>query len=1293
MKTKIRLLILFLLVSTGISIPVHASYLDNIELGLETLEENLITNFSPDITTYHVKLPRTQTFPCFLGLAVSAPSNDNNVQLFVNDEFMEDTYNFDPYQSTVLYTLFGLLAVLRVNSLPLSIKLQNGDTTYEIIVEYSDSDVKYPNLSVLFLTSLSQEHQEYLPNFSPNITDYVVELPSDIGKNINVVLFAAVYSGGNAKTLQLRIDGELITTSASGLLEYDLSLTVEKQPVLLELVLVNKVYKITIIRSDAYLSQLSLKCNNRELLKDFNNKIHSYSAFVADDLNSQMIPVKWETSFLQGMTVQLNGQPLDSCVFENFIQKCHGTQLINKDSLKTLEFKVLYRGDTATYNVQLQVDVKVPATKLTIQGNDGTLWDLDPSPEVLSEYDMNAYYRNNEGILEKLLYLNIDQPIDSIRFNVEAPSGYNIAKPEGWHQINYGNNEFDVQTSRGIHKMNYHIIVDRGTIINMNVAYIVNYLNLSQEVAITEQERRYGTNSDTLIYVVPASATNIKIAANNVQEDIIMDNTSNLGTFALSSPDMQFLVKGENRYTGIKKNIVVRVLKDIVSLNNFSVTVHKKGQPNTTVPICVFPQFSPEVDTYMCILPESEFEERTLRITTQYQNTGQVEINGFRIGNVQHDGRYAFIKAFPDTSFHSLTNHQSNIQNSLRTDNFSVDSEVSAHQVHVDSLGGDLRYKIEKQLDGYYFITVKNGNVCKVYNLVVVSVNHAKIINSQMTETTPDENRYMGLLNPLNGELRFTRTGIYNNVDYKYINYTEPEMEYADLFSALSSNSNRLCPFLYVAGGGVIVIGSWMLYYSWQHWPSRSAGNLHDTERLIDNANESLDLTDLGSVSPIAPIVAEGSGSSYVIGFAGGAFTLIGLADLFACAVKYCRTDACYSDWKNKWKYSNKSDIQIKTSTDATMYQNLGDYNTIHVYPWSSNSEATFNVNGVGNEFIIYSTSSNHATLHFTRPALCTLSSAYKSLSEKEKNNRLAYRKNQKGTDMKLQIINGANANTITIQGDLHVNMELNGNNNKVYSERKLLVDIYGQSNTIVCDSAGNGIRCTLNTITNDNSFCVSGSQFIINSSYSSSTGTPKIILNENGTIGQTSVSGKNRKNTFSISISSSVSIKDQTTGQRTSADANIYTIGQGTGNITFEGIHDDKIYIERDNAQVTLNNTLNNTINLLGYSGTGTLTNILNQYKDKVITRTINLTGNSQNNFLQGPGYNSNNKPAGKYEWTLQCNINGASDKNKVSISNWNTVSIINNGQPYNIFREVGAYELILNCQKAGMSIHGTKP
>lgn len=437
---------------------------------------------------------------------------------------------------------------------------------------------------------------------------------------------------------------------------------------------------------------------------------------------------------------------------------------------------------------------------------------------------------------------------------------------------------------------------------------------------------------------------------------------------------------------------------------------------------------------------------------------------------------------------------------------------------------------------------------------------------------------------------------------------------------------------------------------------------------------------------------AAGDVEYYIAGFYG----IAGLGVIIGCIVTECIGDPCYFDWLDKWKYSENSNIQIKNSTDAITYQNLGDYNTIHVYPWSSNSEATFNVYGVGNEFIIHSTSSNHATLHFTRPALCTLSNVDDEslvLSKNEKNNRLAYRKNRKGTDMKLQILNGANTNTVTVQDDLHVDMEIKGNNNNVYSERKLLVDIYGQSNTVVCDSVGNEIRCNINTITNDNSFCVSGSQFDVNYSYSDNTGTPKIILNENGTIGQTSVNGKNRKNTFSISTTSSVGIKDQTTGQRTPADANIYTIEEGIGDISFEGIHNDKIYIKRDSIiTVTLNNAANNTVDLLGHSGTETLTDILNLYKDKKIVRTVNFTGNSQNNFVQCAGYNSNNKPAGNYDWTLNCTIDNVSDKNKISISNWNTVSIINNGHPYSISRETGAYELILNCQKAGMSIQGNQ-
>jgi hypothetical protein len=239
------------------------------------------------------------------------------------------------------------------------------------------------------------------------------------------------------------------------------------------------------------------------------------------------------------------------------------------------------------------------------------------------------------------------------------------------------------------------------------------------------------------------------------------------------------------------------------------------------------------------------------------------------------------------------------------------------------------------------------------------------------------------------------------------------------------------------------------------------------------------------------------------------------------------------------------------------------------------------------------------------RPTLCTLSPSNSNLSTKEKNNRSAYRKNNKGADMELQIINGANANTVTVQNDLHVKMEIRGNNNNVYSERKLLVDLYGQNNTVVCDSAGSEIK--YNSV-NDNSFSVSGSRFTV------------------------------------------------------------------FGN----------------NAQITLNNALNNTVDLLGYNGEGTLTNILNQYKDKVITRTVNLQGNSQNNFILGAGYNSANKPVGGYNWTLNCNINSAPDKNKISISNWKTVSIINNGKPYSISRETGVYELILNCQKAGMSING---
>jgi hypothetical protein len=800
MKMKIRLLILTLLVCTSVGISktqAQSVWINAITSGV--LTEDFFPDFSEDVTDYTLYYPiipmRIARSFWFRIIAVG-DTEPPPIQLYANGIPVGEYYAISPPTAALDYncTLVGQQVVFDV---------EVGNKTYKITV--------IPPPPRLFQLLLETEDDILFPfpQLSPDVINYTLELPSyQINESpLRVKAVAQPYD-----TIQFRINGELSETVTDGYI-YKL-FTIGSQPVLFEFETGDNLYKVTVIPYGAYLSQLSLKCNNRELLKNFNNKIHSYSVYVADSLSSEMIPVEWEATFLQGMTVKLNGQLLDSCVTENIMQKCYGTQLINRDStdLETLEFEVVYEGDTLVYNVQLKVDVKVPATKLTVLGNNGTSWDLDPSPEVLSEYDRSAYYRNNEGIWEKRLYLNIDRSIDSVKFNVEAPNGYNITKPEGWHEITSGVNTFDVQTSRGIHKMNYHIIIDRGTIVDMNVAYIADYLNLPQEVSITEQERRYGANSDTLIYVVPANATSIKIAANDVPADIIMDNTSDLGTFELSSPDMQFLVKGENQHTGVTKDIVVWVLKDIVSLDNFSVTVHKKDQPNTTVPICVFPQFSPEIDTYMCILPESEFEERTLHITTQYQNTGQVEIDGFRIGDVQHDERYAFIKAVPDTSFHSL-NHYYDTQNSLRTDNFSVDSEVSAHQIYVDSLGGYLNYKIEKQLDGYYFITVKNGNICRIYNLIVVSVNHTKIINDEMEEIYPDENRYMGLLNPLNGELKFTGTGVYNDLNYKYINYEDPEIEYRRLFFTTSAKEVRWRLWLKLVGpevGGLYSKNIWL---------------------------------------------------------------------------------------------------------------------------------------------------------------------------------------------------------------------------------------------------------------------------------------------------------------------------------------------------------------------------------------------------------------------------------------------------------------------------------------------------
>jgi hypothetical protein len=1210
MKMKIRLLILTLLVSTSIGISKTQAQIQLVRISAfigSPVREWLLfpDDFSENVTDYILRFPELPTSErtFTLGISVLGVTAPLPIHLYENGLPVGE---YETHANTPISDLFYDYTF---TDQPVIFDVLIGPKAYKITV------VPPPRLSQLMFATLV--NTELLTNFSPNVTNYTVELPS-YQANETPLRFRAI--AGPCDTIQFRINGELSETVTDGFLSKTFDM--ESEPVLFEFAIGDKVYKVTVIPYDVYLSQLSLKCNNRELLKNFNNKIYSYSVFVADSLSSGMIPVKWEATFLQGMTVELNGQLIDSCVIENIMQKCHGTQLINRDSLNTLEFKVVCGGDTSIYNVQLKVDVKVPATKLTIQGNNGTSWDLDPSPEVLSEYDMSAYYRNSEDILEKRIYLNIDRSIDSIKFDVEAPKGYNITKPEGWRQITSGVNIFDVQTSQGIHKMNYHIIIDRGTIVNVNVAYIADYLNLPQEVSITEQERRYGTNSDTLIYVVPASATNIKIAVNNVPADIIIDNTSNLGTFALSSPDMQFLVKGTSSHTGLARNTVIRVLKDIVSLNNFSVTVHKKDQPNMEVPICIFPQFSPEIDTYMCIVPESEFEERTLRITTQYQNPGQVEIGGFRIGDVQHDERYAFIKAVPDTSFHSLTNHQYSTQNSLRTDNFSVDSEVSAHQIYVDSLGGNLNYKIEKQLDGYYFITVKNGNMCKIYNLIVVSVNHAKIVNDEGEEIYPDENRYMGLLNPLNGELKFTGTGVYDYVNYPYINYENPEIEYRPCLSALSVKEAKWKLF-----GSLIVLSvAEVIFVNNNPIPRvTNNGEFAAQDPVIENRPGD-PLPDGAEMPNVAfePFVAIGAAENaydyIIIGFGGVGGVIAGGAAsggatsggatsgsvVIGCNLTSCYEDSCYFNWMDKWKYSKNSNIEIKNSTDATTYQNLGDYNTIHVYPWSSNCEATFKVNGVGNQFIIHSTNSNHATLHFMRPTLCTLLDVDESLalSKNEKNNRLIYRKNQKGTDMKLQILDGANANTVTVENDLHVDMEIRGNNNHVHSERKLLVDLYGQNNTVVCDSVGNEIRCNLNN------------------------------------------------NTMSIF-----------------------------------GSH---IYMFGDITQITLDNAANNTIDLLGYSETGTLTDILNQYKNKVIARTVNLQGNSQNNSIQGVGYNTNNKPAGNYDWTLNCIIDNVSDKNKINISNWNTVSIINNGQPYKISRETGAYELILNCQKAGMSING---
>jgi hypothetical protein len=398
--------------------------------------------------------------------------------------------------------------------------------------------------------------------------------------------------------------------------------------------------------------------------------------------------------------VKLNGQPLDTVgkVYNGVVFE--GIQSINKDLLNIMAFTVETPAGMATYEVQLLVDVKVPATKLTVKGNNGEQWDLDPSPGVSNPYDMSDYYRNDEGIWEKLLYLNVDRSISSVELLVEAPDEYHITQPGGSQAIVAGLNMFRVTTSHGIHKMDYNIIVDRDFLVDLNVAYMAQDSGDQQIIPVTEQERHYGENTDTLVYIVPANSESVRIGVNNQSEDISV--TGNIGTFDLTDSDMIFHVTGEARNTHEENHIFVRVLKNSISLRNFTVTVNKKSN-NSAVPICVFPESSLGEDTYMCIVPESDFEERILHIAIECQNTEGIEVEAFRIGNVLHDERYGFIEAMPDT-LHRMLDHQYNIQNALRTDNFYMASEVETHRISYQK--GHLNYKTEKQLDGYYYLNI-----------------------------------------------------------------------------------------------------------------------------------------------------------------------------------------------------------------------------------------------------------------------------------------------------------------------------------------------------------------------------------------------------------------------------------------------------------------------------------------------------------------------------------------------------------------------------------------------------------